>query len=513
MKLPVYGKTDYINHFEIVIMQQWNDIVNTAMLGTEKKVPDFNAVPQNIVQPLQLIQQNQQLDKEEKYLQAAALIYNYQVCGAVPFKKENLIIAPAPAEEKPYCNKEALQVLNDILSEENIPLLAFWLQHCAAAGHIIHPELVHRLLQLGAEQKKLQTLITACCGNRGKWLAGFNEAWNFSMQQSTEETWQTGTPEQRRNILTATRKHNPVLAVDWLQQTWPQEDAATKTTFLEILQTNISAADIEFLELLATEKSKKVKELALDLLKNIPQSAVVQQYESLLAQTVQLKKEKALLGLSTKTVLLLQLPQVPDAVFNSGIEKLSSTKEFTDDEYIIYQLAMYVPPTFWQQQLNTTAEGVIKLLQDDAVGKKILPALVLAVKRFNNNEWAAALLQHSKIFYLDIMAMLPPQQQNDYSIRFFEGHEDTIIQNALNFTSEWSTTLTQKIFTYTAKNAYQYNRSFYSQHIHLIPMQAIAVLEKCMPSEAYQQSVWAGTSEYITKLISLKTQTITAFQP
>lgn len=493
-------------------MQNWNDIVNTAMLGTEKKVPDINTVPQNLLPAIQLIQQNELTDKEEKFLQTAAVINNYQQCGVLPVKKENVSIAPAPAEDKPYCSNAALLVLNDILSEENTPLLIFWLQHCVAAGQLVPPELVHRLLQLGAEQKKLQTFISACCGNRGRWLAGFNEAWNFSVNQTAEEMWQTGTPEQRRQILTAVRKENPALAGEWLQQTWAQEDAATKTSFLEILQINISDADEAFLETLSAEKSKKVKELAQDLLKRIPGTAVLQQYENLLRQTVQLKKEKTLLGLSSKTTLQL-LPLADESILKTGIEKLSSSKEFTDEEFIVYQLASFVPPQFWQQHLNTNAEGIIKLMQDDALGKKLLPALVLATKRFCNYEWANAFLQHSKIFYLDIITLLPSQQKQDYSCQFFEGNEETIIQNAVQFTSEWSSLLTQKIFTYTAKNMYQYNRSFYSQNIHMIPAQAVTVLQHCTPAEAYQQSAWAGNCDYITKLLSFKTQTIQAFQP
>src|SRR6185503_17502119 len=193
------------------------------------------------------------------------LVLNYRQCGSLPVRKE-VMMAGAAAEEKQYCNAAAMQSLNDIISEESMPLLRFWLHHCYEKQQIILPESIPAILSAGVQQKKLHLLIAACCGKRGEWLAGFNPEWNFSSTQTDEELWQTGTFEQRKELLKQKRKAEPAKAREWLQQTWSLEDANTKTALVELLAENIGEEDISFLESLSGEKSKKVKDAALQLL-------------------------------------------------------------------------------------------------------------------------------------------------------------------------------------------------------------------------------------------------------
>jgi Family of unknown function (DUF5691) len=492
-------------------MQFWDNIINTAMMGTDKKQIGIDDIPTGLAEASALIHENGEKDKEEKFLQLATLAFNYRQCGVLPVQKE-VIMPAAPAEEKEYCSTAAAQALNDIISEESIPLLKFWLQLCYERQQVIRPETVPTLLSTGTQQKKLQLLIAACCGKRGEWLAGFNPEWNFSSTQSDEELWQTGTFEQRKEVLKQKRKTDPSKARDWLQQTWPQEDANTKTTLLELLLENIGEDDISFLESLSTEKSKKVKEEAIKLLKQIPGSAIVQQYEQVLKDSVFLKKEKSLLGMVSKTVLQFKLSSsLNEAFYKTGIDKLSNNKEYTDDEFIIYQLMQSVSPAFWEKYLELEPAAIIDLFQKDATGKKMIPALVIAINRFRDTRWALYFMQHSNIFYIDIIPLLQAQQQEAYSNKFFDKFPDNIIQYAIQRETEWSAELTKNIFKHAAKNPYQYNRSFYNQYIHLIPVHIAADLERCTPPEENLRTMWSNTSEYIIKLITLKIQTIKAF--
>ncbi len=493
-------------------MESWNNIIHTAMIGTDKKNISAAELPADLQEAATLIQGNETIDKEEKFLQVAALAFNYRQCGVMPLTKETITLPQSPAEEKSYCSATAMQVLKDIRSEENIPLLKFWLIRCNAKNRVVHPPFIPYLLSEGVQQKKLQTLIASCCGKRGEWLSRFNESWNFSQNQTTEQLWQTGTPDQRKQVFKELREKEPALARDWLQQTWPQEDANTKNAFLEIFSINIGEADIPFLESLSGEKSKKVKDEAIGLLKQISSSPVVQLYQQVLKQSVELKKEKALLGLSSKMVLRFHLsPGFDESIFKTGIDKLSSNKEFTDDQFILFQLIQSVPPSFWETQLAADAKTVIEQFQKDETGKKMIPALVIATTKFKDAQWALHLMQHSTIFYLEIIPLLPLQKQEEYSNRYFEQFEDSIIQYAVQRETEWSLPLTKNIFRHLAKNPYHYNRPFFSQHIHLIPAGIAAELEKCTPPEEQLRNTWSNTSDYIIKLLSLKTQTLNAF--
>ena len=493
-------------------MECWNNIINTAMIGTDKKTISSGELPADINDAASVIMANESDDKEEQFLQIASLVFNYRQCGVLPVKKEQISLPVAAAEEKEYCGVNALQTLKDIFNAESIPLLKLWLQHCAEKNQIVFPELLPDLLSTGAQEKKLQTLISNCCGKRGEWLSRFNEAWDFSSHQTAEEQWETGTPEQRKNILKQTRMVHPTQAREWLQQTWTQEEAGTKLSFLDILSVNIGEEDLPFLESLSAEKSKKIKDAAIDLLRQTPGSAIVLQHQEALAQSVFLKKEKAMLGLSSKTVLQFQWPsKVDDAVFKNGISKLSGTKEFTDEEFIIYQLIQSVPPSFWEKQLAGGPEEIIHYFQKEAIGKKMIPALVIAIRKFNDSRWAYMMMQHSEVFYIDLIPLLPLQQQDSYSNKYFEQYPDSIINHAVQREDEWSIELTKQIFRHAAKNPYQYNRSFYNNHIHLIPAKIALELERCTPAEEHLRSTWSNISDYILKLLQLKSQIKQAF--
>lgn len=493
-------------------MQYWDHIIHAALLGTDKRALPADGLPAGLEEATALIQQNTGIDKEEQFLQTVALAFNYRQCGIQPLHKEGITIAKAGTEEKQYAAALAIQTLKDILDTESQSLLHFWLQRCTDKQRIVVPDLVPVLLSVGVQQKKLQPLIMACCGKRGEWLSRFNNDWNYSTPATGEEVWQTGSPEQRKMVLQQVRQTNPAQAREWLQKTWAQEDAATKTDLLPLLHVNISEEDIPFLESLAGEKSKKVKEQALKLLKQIPSSAIIQQYQQALQQAVQLKKEKTMLGLSSQTVLSFQLPaNIDESIFKTGIDKLSSDKAVTDEEYILYQLTQAVPPAFWETQLQQTPAQIIQSWQKDAAGKKLLPALVNAIVTHNSRTWAMAFMQNSEVFYIDIIPLLPVEQQELYSIKFIEQFAGHIIEFAINRNDEWSLALARAILRQTAKNTYHYNKSWFNKYIHCVPAAVVPELESYAPAEEHLKNQWKNNSEYIARLLQLKTQTIKSF--
>jgi hypothetical protein len=490
-------------------MELWQTMLDTALLGTDKRQAGTESFPPALAEAVALISHT---DREEQFLQTAALAFNYRQCGVQPLQKEGVSIDKAGAEEKAYCSALSMQVLKDILSAESIPLLNLWLQQCAVKEQVVQPDLLPEILTIGEQYKKLQPTIATCAGKRGVWLSRFNRAWSFSTTATDKELWQTGTPEQRKVVLIQERATNPDEARAWLQETWAQEDANTKTELLALLVTNIGEADIVFLESLGIEKSKKVKDMALKLLKLIPSSAIVQQYLQVLQQAVTLKKEKSLLGMVSKTVLQVQLPSpVDEAIFKTGIDKLSNSKELTDDEFIIFQLAQVAPPLFWEQQLNLEPAAIIDLLQKDKSGKKLLPAIIQALVNAKDERWALSFMQYSETFYLDILPLLPVKQQEYYSLKFFDQHADSIINYAAQRTDEWSLELTRRIIQHAAKNPYQYNRAFFNQQIQRIPATIVRELNNYKPEVDYQQNSWNNISTYIIELIRLKTQTLQSF--
>jgi len=494
-------------------MEDWTKIIETALIGTDKKPINSTDFGEDVQQVWQTIQQNTMIDTAEQFLQLTAVAYNYKRTGAKPLHNDQIAIAIAEEETYPYCNTAAQQTLNDILLEDSTALLELWLKQCVSNHQLVPAQAIPALLDIAKQHSHLQSLIQQSVGNRGKWLSQFNSQWNVSVALSDEELWQTGTPAQRKTVLQQLRLQDATKALEWLQQTWPQENAANKQSLLEVLETNLADADIAWLETLTNEKSVKVKDEAERLLKLCPTSTIVKQYCAIVQQCVGVKKERTLLGLSSKQVLYFTAPvHVDEAIFASGIEKLSGRKELTDEENILYQLLQKTPPTILEQCLQLSPQEIIELIQKEEVTKKYLPAIVAGMCRFKDTKWAMAFMQYASVFYLDILPLIPLQQQEHYSRQFFVGNEHNIILNATKWTVEWSVELTKIIFTHLAANPYQFYKSFYNQHIHLIPIQAMHLLNDCEPKEEYAKTSWANTKTYISKLLILKQQINTSFQ-
>ena len=79
-------------------MEAWEHIVHTALLGTDKRQPDAQQFPASLAQTAQAL--TSFTDKEEQFLQTAALVFNFRQCGVLPLHKEAIDFPAAPQEEK-----------------------------------------------------------------------------------------------------------------------------------------------------------------------------------------------------------------------------------------------------------------------------------------------------------------------------------------------------------------------------------------------------------------------------
>src|SRR4051812_36223476 len=174
------GPAVSISSCQINLMQFWNNIIQTAMLGTDKKQLSSAELPEALAAISTVITGNTALDKEEQFLQLASLALNYRQSGTQPLHKEGINIPLAPPEEKPYCNNRASGVLKDIVEEDSHPLLILWLQHCANAAQLAPPSLLPVLLDKATQHKTLRTAVEKVMGKRGEWLCAFNPNWQFT---------------------------------------------------------------------------------------------------------------------------------------------------------------------------------------------------------------------------------------------------------------------------------------------------------------------------------------------
>lgn len=486
----------------------WNNIVNTVLLGTGKKQLRKEDLPPALSAIADTILGDRSLDAETQFLHLAAIALNYRQSGVTALQDSSVTLEAAPEEVLPYCTPAAWQALHTAIDMGLQALILYWMEACAAAQQIAPPEFIPTLMDMSVKEKQWRNLAVSVCGKRGEWLGQLNPDWAFKKTDSAEERWQTGSLDERKQVLTALRQEDPAKAREWLQKTWSQENAATRAELLKVLQINAGEEDVPWLETLLTDKSSRVKDETWALLKQLPTSSIVQAYWQLLQQSITPAKK----GLLNKKSLEISLQLPADKrIADSGIQLLSTSKNGNDDVFILYQLTSYVPPAWWEDYLQTDKNGVLSYFNNTELTEKFIQALGLAASRFRDLDWLRLIVKESKDFYMDALRVLPAHEQEAYALRFFEKEVQFIIRCLSEKEYEWGLPITRELFRWIAKNPYQYNRNFFDKQVHNIPLLIAGELESFTPELPAYQATWKNTTEHIKRLLSCKAAINKAF--
>ncbi|MGO4292275.1 DUF5691 domain-containing protein [Chitinophaga sp. RAB17] len=480
-------------------MERWNNIINTALLGTAKKQADSQGLNGMLQAAAEQILGNASADKEEQFLQLASVVYNYRQSGTQPVTAAIQPIAVCAAETKSYCPPAAIRVLQPVLETDSIQLLQLWLEYCTKANLLLPPAQLPVMLDKAWRNKSLRVLTAAAGGHRAEWLGQFNPDWNFSrVAETLEDRWENGATAQRVEALKELRATDPVMARTWLEQTWSKESATVKTELLTVLEQPPHETDIEWLESLLSEKSKQVKETVIRLLKKLPGSSLHEQYWQVLAGAIQLQDDGH---------VVIALPDLKDdRIFQSGIEKLSNNKKVSDETHILYQLVSLVHPSRWETHFGRSTAEVMRLFGQYETLQPFVPALVQAITWFEDRQRAITFMQYSETFFIDIIPMLPTDQQQQLSEKFFDEHPETIIKYASNNPEEWSVPLCTRIMRYAATQPYTYNQLFMNNVIRQIPVAITATLDDIVPTESYHVGYWNNIKVHLGRLLQAKSQ-------
>lgn len=471
-------------------MQFWDELINTALLGTDKRPVTGMTLPGPLAAAAEAINGREGTDREEQFLQLASVALNFRQSGHIPLQGGDIHMTRAEEESLPYCSIQSLRLLKDILADEHTSLLHYWLLQCAAARRVVPPDWVPLLLNRAADRKLLRSPVMVVSGRRGEWLSRLNPAWQFSLApREGEDIWQTGTAEQRKTFLRQLRQTDPSGARTLLIQSWPQENANGRTELLKQLSGTVIPEDQEWLMSLLTDKSQKVKDEARELLLQLPGSPVVLQHWETVRPAVILKKEKALLGMISKTTLY--------------VEGAGSTD---------FQLLIgYIPPVYWEEHLGANPQTIIGFFQKGTDTGRYLSSLATAAVRFRDTRWALALAQHGELFHADLLELLPVKQQDEYCLSFFSQNVEAVIEHVRQREGEWSFELARTVLKHTARNPYHFNIHFYKENLLHIPRSIIMELAACAPPEDHLRAMWQGISEQIGKWVDLKQQTQIVF--
>jgi hypothetical protein len=490
-------------------MQLKEYIINTALIGTDKKSLSVNELPEQLRSSATKLFEKSE-DSESLFLKTAALALNYYRGGIEPIKL-NLNVEKAEDETGPYCSDSATAVLKDILEEKYYSLVWFWTKCCVEKNQIVQARLLPKYFEWGASTRKTTIdLFSAAIGKRGIWLAKFKAEWSFVSKAVEEFDWETSGIVNRVKYLEQLRKENSPDAVEKIKQVWKEENAASRAELISALFINLSKSDEEFLVPLLSDKSQKVKEKAFQLIKQIPSSAIIESYKNCVRQSIQITQSK-MLGLISRTTVQVNLKVSDESIFTTGIQKLSSTKEISDDDFILMQMIAEIPPSFWSEQFAMNTVDVIKAFGKDEL-KKFQPSLIKAVVKFNDSNWAKEILENFDAPSVELLQLIHEDERIGYAPKFLKENTDEMIASIRTENlKEWNRKFVKQLLPMLADNPSRYNRVFFENIVIYLPLEIMNDLDDVAATEEWKKGHWNGIKEEVKKLLSLKEQIKKAF--
>lgn len=229
-------------------MTDWDKLVHTALLGTEKMQLQENLLPEKVRDSLKTADKK---DPEAYFLKAGIMTLTYNKAAQNPAQVIVPDLEEAETETRNFCSDAAMSVLKKIWPDEhpNLMLFCFWLDKCIEKDWVMPEDWLVKTMNLGSQKKSgfLKERINRIIGKRGHWLIQFNSTWAYILPSYEEKIWNDGKAAERHDIFRILREVNPERATTLLDGTWSQESLKDKKEFLNYMQINLGEKDIPVL--------------------------------------------------------------------------------------------------------------------------------------------------------------------------------------------------------------------------------------------------------------------------
>lgn len=372
-------------------MKLKQEIIKAGILGTDRYVSqNTNEIPTYF----EKVNQHQE-DKEDAFFKLAVATFLYEEMG---FMGDNVSeeIPICPSETKIYVSEEIVSQMQNMLQTNDDIIFTYFVILCQQKQQIVPPNFVTIILNQALSNKEYQNQLLQLCGERGKWLCQLNSNWtkllNELVEDDLENVWEIGSLASRKNYFRQLRRTNPQEAIDLLATTIQKEKADVRVEFLELLETNLSIVDEQFLLPFLKDRSAYVKETAYDLLAEIQGSALNKSYINHISEALELVEKDG------KKSFKIDKKVIPsDQIFSSGIDKVSSERGLQDHVYHFIQMLKYINPSVLAAHYQLDEIELFDLLF--AMKKVTIDQLRNIASTFKNKEWAKKILFEQDEYY------------------------------------------------------------------------------------------------------------------
>ncbi|MFF8591303.1 DUF5691 domain-containing protein [Streptomyces sp. NPDC015220] len=378
----------------------WEELVTTALLGTDRRTPPVGAVGREA--PVAL-------------LDAAAVETVRRRAGLRPATPA-ACPEPAPADPRPALPGAAARRLTMLLSDrpgvagggrrgtapDLMELLPQWLATANARGYAAPAEALPALLDAARGRTDLRPAALAFAGPRALWLARLNPDWRFALRAAPggsaalpgpgeadriRRLWEEGLFAERVALLASIREREPAAARELLASTWATERAEDRLMFLDSLRSGLSPHDEPFLEQALADRSRNVRATAAELLSALPGSALAARMADRAGACVAVDRT-----LDTPTIVVEAPHECDAAMERDGVVAKAPTGR-GERSWWLGQLLEATPLGAWSARLGgRTPQEIVALPVADGWQGELHAAWCRAAVRQRDGQWARALL-------------------------------------------------------------------------------------------------------------------------
>ena len=410
----------------------WKGLVAAALVGTERQAGPLAAGGDGGALNALLGQLNA-APPEQRVLDAAAALWLYRQAGQQAVHDPAPPADPCAPESRPVCGAAATRRLARLLGGEQTELLAEWVAALARTGQVVPPELAPGLLAWSRNWPDGQAGVTAVVGERGRWLAAQNPAWDYVLGATDSPAWETGSRSARLAHLRRLREADPDAARGVLNQTWPDENSDDRAAFLAVLESGLSMADEPFLEAALDDRRKEVRDRAADFLVRLPESRLVAR---MIARAQPLLALKSGLG-GLRPKIEVTLPEACDkAMIRDGIDPKPSAT-LGEKAWWLCQMLGAIPPSHWCVIWKTDPRTL-----QQAAGRNndwrgvLMDGWRRATERCRDVTWAATLVES----WPQVAAVLPAAAREAYVLEALRTAKDDETKHAVALAVLWQCT-------------------------------------------------------------------------
>ncbi len=321
----------------------------------------------------------------------------YAVVERAGFEPETVVVEEtvAPPDKRPAVPRRVAEIVSEFLKEHvsrpQVPLV--FLKRIADAGFRLPNESLPGFLRLFSQRNVFKEqgreTVAAVLGERGRWLAAQNADWRWAAEkvvveenidwEKLETLWTDGSFQERNSSLKILRKHDPGKAREKLAETWKNDKAEHRENFLNVFADGLSEADVPFLENALKDRSGNVRQLAANLLAEIPDSEYAKRARVRAEAMIQPGPNPGSFQIVPPTEFTKEMKA--DAFEEKPPQGVGQRA------WWLAETMKRVPLTFWETKFQQTPTEILAVLKKDVFLLPLLLGWSSSAFLFENDDW------------------------------------------------------------------------------------------------------------------------------